>query len=192
MRSSITTTAKNHPHRITYGFKWKYAPYRECSGEKWKIIEQHPDYKISTYGRVMQPNGRISDFIHEKRTTVYAQMQIRDKSYHRHILVAQAFIPNPEGKPVVNHKDGNKLNIHVSNLESATHAENTQHAYDSGLNSAATPVILICKKTQKRKKVCSMAEAAKIMRIPSTKLMKKLQKTQSYETSDFCVNTKLE
>lgn len=55
-----------------------------------------------------------------------------------HRLVALHFIPNPDNKPTVNHKDGNKLNNAKSNLEWATQAENNQHSYDTGLKIPIT------------------------------------------------------
>ena len=50
-----------------------------------------------------------------------------------HRLVAEAFIPNPDKKPVIDHLDGNKKNNCVSNLEWVTIAENNQRAYETGL-----------------------------------------------------------
>lgn len=48
-------------------------------------------------------------------------------------LVAMAYIPNPENKPIVNHKDGNKDNNEDWNLEWATHSDNLIHAYQNFL-----------------------------------------------------------
>lgn len=57
----------------------------------------------------------------------------RKKGLYIHRLVALAFIPNPDGKPHVNHKDGDKQNNALSNLEWCTHRENMRHAYRTGL-----------------------------------------------------------
>ncbi len=55
------------------------------------------------------------------------------KVFKIHKAVAEVFIPNPDNKREVNHKDGDKDNNNVSNLEWATPSENVQHAYDNGL-----------------------------------------------------------
>lgn len=55
-----------------------------------------------------------------------------------HRLVAMAFIPNPDDKPYINHKDGNPLNNHVENLEWCTQKENVDHALRIGLKRLST------------------------------------------------------
>lgn len=55
------------------------------------------------------------------------------KGFSLHRLLALAFIDNPDNLPCVNHKDGNKLNYSLDNLEWCTHVKNIRHAYKNGL-----------------------------------------------------------
>lgn len=55
------------------------------------------------------------------------------KNFYVHRLVATAFIPNPENKLEINHKDGNKENNHISNLEWSDRSSNVKHAFKKGL-----------------------------------------------------------
>lgn len=64
---------------------------------------------------------------------VYLSRHGKKHGLQVHRLVAQAYIPNPNNLPVVNHIDGNPLNNHVSNLEWTTHSGNCKHAVAYGL-----------------------------------------------------------
>jgi len=66
---------------------------------------------------------------------VYLRKGAVQKWHYIHRLVAQVFIPNIDNKKCINHKNGIKLDNSVSNLEWATHSENLQHAYDTGLRT---------------------------------------------------------
>lgn len=65
---------------------------------------------------------------------VYLSKDDKSKTLKVHRLVAKAFIPNPDNKPQVNHKDGNKLNYSIDNLEWCTAQENIRHAHELGLS----------------------------------------------------------
>lgn len=69
-------------------------------------------------------------------TEGYASVRLPDQNYLIHRLVAEAFIPNPQNKPQVNHKDGNKRNNNVNNLEWVTARENILHAIAMGLRGS--------------------------------------------------------
>ena len=105
--------------------------------EIWKDIEGYNGiYKISSFGRVKNAYGRILK--PETTRNGYKRVMFFDrKKYHIHRLVAMAFIPNPENKETVNHKNGIKDDNTVDNLEWNTRGENEKHAYLTGLKTVS-------------------------------------------------------
>jgi len=93
--------------------------------EKWKPIEGLWDYQISSKGRIVKYNGFVPKIGLERRG--YYRVKLAGKLYKLHRLLAETFIPNPEGKPFVDHIDGDKLNNSLSNLRWCTHAENQRN-----------------------------------------------------------------
>ena len=111
--------------------------------EIWKDIPGYEGmYQVSNYGRVMSLRYHQTKFpkiLKPNLTGEYAYVNLSINSHYRsikiHRAVAICFIPNPENKQFVNHKDGDKFNNHVDNLEWVTAAENAAHAkYVLGIN----------------------------------------------------------
>lgn len=73
------------------------------------------------------------------------------KSYYVHRLVAMAFIPNPDGKPTVNHINGVKTDNRAENLEWATQAEQKHHAIKTGLASNNVSALELANEKRKLK-----------------------------------------
>lgn len=110
------------------------------SEEIWKGISGYEGlYEISNFGYVKsfckKTGGSIIKNILGQNGYYKVNLMKRGKRKQPYIhrLVAQAFIPNPENKPEVNHIDGNKLNNHVSNLEWCTSKENSLHCLSNSL-----------------------------------------------------------
>ena len=97
---------------------------------EWKKIDGFPRYSVSDAGLVR--NDVTGLVLKPDVTKGYLRVTLRNSSCSKrfmvHRLVAQAFIPNPDRKPEVNHKDGNKANCADWNLEWATRSENELHA----------------------------------------------------------------
>ena len=114
--------------------------------EIWKEIKGHSNYEVSNLGRVRSKDKYITTkkgwkFFCKGRIlkpwfASYLTVQLTNNERHTiHRLVAEAFIPNPDNKPYVNHIDGDKRNCKVENLEWVTHQENCKHAYETGLRT---------------------------------------------------------
>lgn len=110
----------------------------------WKNIEGLPGYQVSNDGQVRSIDRVITDkngvkyrregklLSQFKNTKGYLNVQIISaKNVHR--LVAETFIPNPDNLPQVNHKDCNKDNNHVDNLEWVSGRDNLDHAWSNRL-----------------------------------------------------------
>lgn len=107
--------------------------------EEWRVINEFPNYEVSNYGNVRRV---WKDHTNKKATMlnpfgyqiVHLSRQGVNKHRAIHRLVALAFIDNPDNLAEVNHKDGNKLNNCVDNLEWCSRSENMKHAYATGLH----------------------------------------------------------
>lgn len=117
--------------------------------EKWKDIPRFEGcYQVSNLGNVRsfltghkgfrkEPVLRSLSLTHDGYKRVRLLANGMDVTTRVHRLVAELFVPNPEGKETVNHIDGNKLNNRADNLEWADRHEQLEHAYKMGLKKAA-------------------------------------------------------
>ena len=111
--------------------------YAEC---KWA---KHP----YIHGIEVSDNGRVISYrsgkLHELKPSDNGRGYYTVWVGYIHILVAETYIPNPYNLPEVNHKDGNKANNKVSNLEWSTMSDNKLHACRAGLRHDLEPVMVL-------------------------------------------------
>lgn len=142
----------NNRHHPEYGFQT----------EEWRsVVDYEGLYEVSTFGRIKRlarlaerpgpaGNMRIAEKMLALNETPkgYLRVQLSNgdgkKNHLVHRLVATAFIENQENKPFINHRDGDKKNNKVTNIEWSTASENELHAYELGLKKPEVKYFVHC------------------------------------------------
>lgn len=100
-----------------------------------RVLDLFSGYSVTEDGVVRNSKGM--EIARQVSWNGYERVELwkggKGRKFLVHRLVAEAFVSNPDGKPSVNHVDGNKLNNSAANLEWVTQSENQRHAYSAGL-----------------------------------------------------------
>lgn len=151
----------------SFGYKWKLQEDTPNENENWKQIslnltKGNSNYFISNYGRVKTKNNVRSHFC---IINGYKVVSIMGTIYYVHRLLALTYLENPENKKIVNHKDGNKLNNTLENLEWTTSSENNTHAIQNGLSKRNKKVVQYDLNMNKIREFNSIIECSKTLNI---------------------------
>lgn len=140
MHRSWTSRQKgSYCRSVQYGNSGITSDKETMSKEIWKQIKDYPKYFVSDMGNVKRNNKILKNWLIGSRSESYKYKAVtlsKDGKIFKfltHRLVLSAFVENEHNKPFVNHKNGNKLDNRLENLEWVTHKENHSHAAKIGL-----------------------------------------------------------
>jgi len=129
LKSKVCQAIKNNT-LLFEKYTLSYLQEETIDDEVWKeipsdLIDGKESCYVSSKGRCKNKKGRItSGYLH---TNGYTKVPLHRKAYAIHRLIASVFIPNIENKEHVNHKDGNKQNNSIDNLEWISRSDNCIH-----------------------------------------------------------------
>ncbi len=139
--------------------------------EIWAHVpEKYGNYEVSNMGRLRHAESKTVCKLFVNNSNGYYQRsnhigKKKRKMATIHRVVAETFIPNPNNLPQVNHKNGNKLDNRVENLEWCTEMQNTNHALSKGLCKNQTIVYQFTYKGVLIKEWGSITEASSTLNI---------------------------
>lgn len=156
--------------------------------EKWKKVKGYESYEISTYGNIKSlKNNNIKILKPSKSNSGYLQIVLckdgKTKNHFIHRLVAENFIENKNNYSEINHKDENKLNNHIDNLEWCTRLYNMNYGNVKSKisNSRKIKVVKMMKDGSVIKIYESIKAAAKENKVKETNIVKCCKNIKGYK-----------
>lgn len=175
---SWVTPSENAKHAIRNGLRNAPKPSQKVEvPENGKDVPVYLNYMATRDGKVYSKKRKI--FLSPKRTgpgylAVYLSKDGNRKYFEVHVIIATTFIPNPENKPIVNHKNSIRTDNRVENLEWVTRSENSIHAVRSGVYDnqklSCRPVIQLDKEGKFINQFNSIKEASEKTGVHNTSI----------------------